>query len=70
VKVKFQCRSAMYTHYSLYGRKTFISFGTDLQIDAIMFHGKDFNYDEFYFLDENGFNFESHDDIFLKERIM
>jgi hypothetical protein len=60
----------MYTHYSPYGRKTFISFGIDLQMDAMMFYRKGFNYDKIYFLDENGFNLESHDDIFLEERIM
>jgi hypothetical protein len=39
-------------------------------MDAVLFHSKDFNYDEFYFLDENGFSFESHDDIFLEEKVM
>jgi hypothetical protein len=39
-------------------------------MSAMIFCRKDFHYDEFYFLDENGFNFESHDDIFLEEKII
>jgi hypothetical protein len=39
-------------------------------MDAMVFHSKDFNDDEFYFLDENGFSFESHDEIFLEEKVM
>lgn len=39
-------------------------------MDAMVFHSKDINYDEFYFLDENGFSFESHADIFLEEKVI
>jgi hypothetical protein len=39
-------------------------------MDAMMFYRKGFNYEKIYFLDENGFNLESHVDSFLEERIM
>jgi hypothetical protein len=45
-------------------------FGTDLQINAIVIYCADYNYVESCFLDENGFNLESHDDDLLEERLL